>query len=156
MPNPSCEKCKPDKVTDHPYLVEQTGCGNTYGEVDKCMKKYSGNVSNCRHEWKEFQDCMKNNNNKSKKVPFQSRFRLFFFLSVFSKQSLLVLKLCTLMLGFPRLICIRFIGYNSDCGMFDCSPGCNALIFFFFFKFSSFCHLLLYSELLDEFIFAIR
>jgi hypothetical protein len=67
MPNPACEKCKPDKVVDHPYLVEQTGCGIVYDIVGKCMKKHSGNVSNCRNEWKEFQDCMKSND-KSKKV----------------------------------------------------------------------------------------
>jgi hypothetical protein len=59
MPNPNCEKCKPDKPQDHPYLVEQTGCQKFYEEVDKCMKNYHGNIGDCKKEWKDFQKCMK-------------------------------------------------------------------------------------------------
>lgn len=66
MPNPNCEKCKADKVEDHPHLIQQTGCQKFYEEVDICMKKYQGNISSCRNEWKQFQMCMKEKNNNTK------------------------------------------------------------------------------------------
>ena len=59
MPNPACEKCKPDKPQDHPFLIEQTGCQQSYDAVDKCMKANQGNVSSCRQEWKDFQNCVR-------------------------------------------------------------------------------------------------
>lgn len=59
MPNPNCEKCKPDKVEDHPYLIQKTGCQESYSKVDLCMKEFQGNISSCREEWKVFQECLK-------------------------------------------------------------------------------------------------
>jgi hypothetical protein len=54
MPNPACEKCKPDKPEQHDALVDRTGCAIQYDKVKMCMRKYAGNVSDCDAEWTSF------------------------------------------------------------------------------------------------------
>ena len=57
MPNPACEKCKPDKPEQHDALVDRTGCAIQYDKVKTCMRKYAGNVSDCDAEWTSFRAC---------------------------------------------------------------------------------------------------
>ena len=57
MPNPACEKCKPDKPEQHDALVNRTGCTSQYDKVKACMQKYAGNVSDCDAEWMNFRAC---------------------------------------------------------------------------------------------------
>ena len=61
MGNPICEKCKPTQRPQEEVqsAVTNTGCGHLYPAVEECMKKYKGNITSCRIEWEEFQQCMK-------------------------------------------------------------------------------------------------
>jgi hypothetical protein len=57
MPNPACKTCVPNKPETHPGLVDDTGCTGKYQLVKECMEAASGNVADCRYQWKDFSDC---------------------------------------------------------------------------------------------------
>ncbi len=59
MPNPICEKCRQDQNADHSSVVQSTGCADSYAVVDRCMKQFNGNISNCKVEWENFNTCLK-------------------------------------------------------------------------------------------------
>jgi len=57
---PVCAKCKPDKPEKHSeVLSNSTGnkCAGQYKEVQVCMEKHKGNISDCKEVWDAFKNC---------------------------------------------------------------------------------------------------
>jgi len=61
MPNPICEKCRQDQNADHSQVIQSNACKDIYSEVDRCMKQFNGNISDCREQWSKFNECLKKN-----------------------------------------------------------------------------------------------
>jgi hypothetical protein len=57
-----CEKCQPTTRSNEYHQSsdidsESRRCNVEYRNVDLCMKKYNGNISNCQNEWNIFRKC---------------------------------------------------------------------------------------------------
>ena len=60
MTNTACEKCKPDRPETHESAISNSlnnSCTIEYDLVQKCMKEYNGNISNCQEVWSAFKSC---------------------------------------------------------------------------------------------------
>ena len=63
MPNPICEKCRPNNAPSNVY--GDGVCSSQYELVESCMKLKNGNIASCKEQRSNFKVCFDNEKSKN-------------------------------------------------------------------------------------------